>query len=280
MRFKAMLAGLLVSMALVVSDALAVPFALAAVVTLALFLFLGDAFALVFGRELPSLRRRSGIESKSHVGPQRLRVGFMVRVRAFMFALGWLQSFTRPSLGPRLGFLPPISGGANRRILEELQIAQGIVPVDLQTGANDGDWVSLETYNRILCVLHTAVGTAGDDPTITMEEAQDAAGAGAQALNFTRIYVKQATPDLFAVAQWTEVVQAAASTYTDLVSAELSKIWCVEIRASDLDVDDGYTHIRMRVADVGGNAQLGAILYIASEPRYPAAPADMRGIIA
>lgn len=152
------------------------------------------------------------------------------------------------------------------RFCENNNISAGFVPVDLQTAANDGDWVSLKDYHHVSVVLFKAAGTAGDDPTLTMEQATSNAGAGAKALPFRNIYVKQGT--LTAVGVFTRVDQAAAATYTDLVSAEAQAIWVVEFDSDELDVDNAFNHIRGRVADVGGNAQLGCMLYILSEPRY------------
>ena len=73
---------------------------------------------------------------------------------------------------------------------------------------------------------------------------------------------------LTAVGQWTKVTQAAANTYTDLTSAELQAIWIVEFNGVDLDVAGGFDCLRARVADIGGNAQLGCLLYVLSEPRF------------
>ena len=153
------------------------------------------------------------------------------------------------------------------RLIDRLQISSGVLPVNLATAANDGDWVSLKKAERCLVVFFKAIGTAGDDPTLTMEQATAAAGTGAKALTFTRIYKKQGA-DLFAIGQFTEVTQAAAATYTNDTSAEEQAIWCVEIKGDDLDVNSGFCFIRARVADIGANAQLGCILYIHDGFRY------------
>lgn len=153
------------------------------------------------------------------------------------------------------------------RLIESTQIVSGFLPVDMQTAANDGDWVSLKDYNHLTVVLFKAVGTAGDDPTLTLEQATAVAGTGAKALTFNTIYTKQGT--LTAVEAFTKVSQTAAATYTDATSAEVAAIWVVEIDAQDLDVNNSFDCVRARVADVGaGGAQLGCLLYILSEPRY------------
>jgi hypothetical protein len=166
-------------------------------------------------------------------------------------------------------------------ILEKSQIVGAFRPVDLQTAANDGDWVSLANYKRCAIVFWSAVGTAGDDPTLTLQQASDVAGTGAKDLTVvTTVYTKQAATDLTGTGQWTKVTQAAATNYTNATSAEEEAIWVVDIDADLLDVDNGFDCLRARVADVGGNAQLGACLYILHEPRYPDAPENMLSAIA
>lgn len=145
------------------------------------------------------------------------------------------------------------------------------VPVDMQTGANDGDWVSLGNYRRLEIILFGAVGTAGDDPTIALQQATAADGTGAKDLDFTVINEKVGT--LSSTTAWTRQTQTAAASYVNTASAEVQKIIVVEIDAAMLDADNGFTFVRGRVADVGANAQLGCMLYRLSEPRYPQAAA-------
>ena len=161
--------------------------------------------------------------------------------------------------------------------VQNSQIVSGFVPVDMQAGANTGDWVSVENFNHLSIVFFKAAGTAGDDPTITVSQATDAAGTSSKALNFTRIYTKQGT--LSSVANFTLTTQSAANTFTDATSAEVQAIWVIEFDADDLDVASGFTHVQASVADVGSNAQVGACLYLATEPRYAAAVADATSAI-
>jgi len=156
------------------------------------------------------------------------------------------------------------------RLVEDSQIVSGFLPVDLQTAANTGDWVSLKLYNHLAVVFFKNAGTAGDDPTITIEQATAVAGTGNKALTFTTIHTKQDTV-LTAVGTFTEVTQAAANTYTDATSAEDAAIWVIEFDGADLDSAAGFDCVQASVADVGGNAQVGALLYILSEPRYAGA---------
>ncbi|RWQ16099.1 hypothetical protein [Mesorhizobium sp.] len=157
----------------------------------------------------------------------------------------------------------------NQHILEKLQIAAGFVPVSMATAPTE-DWVSLKNFGRMAIVFFKAAGTAGDDPTLTLEQATAVAGTGAKALNFTRIDVKQGA-DLFAIGEFTTIAQAA-NTYTEATSAEAQAIWVLDVKAEDLDVDGGFDCIRASISDIGTNAQLGCLLYLGHEPRYAKAP--------
>lgn len=148
---------------------------------------------------------------------------------------------------------------------EQVQIVGGFIPVDMSAAANSGDYVSLKGYERVTVLFYKAVGTAGDDPTITLQEATAVAGTGVQDLaKISKVYVKQGT--LTSVGTFTVTTQAAAATYTDATSAEVAAIWAFDVKAEDLS--EGFDCIRCTVADVGTNAQLGCMLYLLWPPRY------------
>lgn len=155
-----------------------------------------------------------------------------------------------------------------------IDLVEGVPAVDLQDGANNGDWISLKNNQRVAVVFVSGLGTGGDDPTLTIQQAQDNGGTGSKALNFTEILTKQAATDLSSTGQWTRVTQSASNTYTDTDAAEQSLIWVVEFEAADLDVDNGFDHLRATVADIGSNAQPGYIFYI-PVPLYGRAPEDV-----
>ena len=157
-----------------------------------------------------------------------------------------------------------------RRFLEGNQIIAAFVPVDMSGAANNGDWVQLSKYRRLVAVLFKKAGTAGDDPVFTLKQASDNAGTGAKALNFTTLFAKVGTQA--STAQFTKVTQAAANTYTDATSAEAEAIIAVEVQAADLDVENGFGWVQLSVPDVGANAQLGCGFYLLLEPTYEVEP--------
>jgi hypothetical protein len=151
--------------------------------------------------------------------------------------------------------------GLNNLFVEEAQIVMAIVPVDSQAGANTGDYVSLKNFERCTIVLIKAAGVAGDDPVITVTQAQDVSGTGVKALQITRVDSKVGVQTGIGV--FTKNTQAAADTYTDLVSAEAQGIFCVEFKAEDLDVNNGFDCLKVAIPDTGaGGAQLLTAIYI------------------
>lgn len=157
----------------------------------------------------------------------------------------------------------------SEKFFQTANIVAAFVPVDMQAAANNGDWVSMKPYGRCVAVLFKAAGTAGEDPVFTLKQATDASGTGAKALNFTTIYSKVGTQT--GIANFTRTTQAAANTYTDTVSAEAQAIIGVEIDGSDLDVDNGFTHVQLSIPDTGTNAQLGCGFYLMLDPRHEGA---------
>ena len=147
-------------------------------------------------------------------------------------------------------------------------IVAGIIPVDLTTAANPGDWVSMAKHKRLTVVVFTAIGTAGQDPVITINEATNNAEGGTQVLAcLTDVWEKIGATAIGAITNWTRTTQAAGSTYTNAAgAAEGEYLLVFDIFADQLS--DGYDYIAVDVADVGANAQLGCMLYILSEPRY------------
>lgn len=147
----------------------------------------------------------------------------------------------------------------NHEFLEVADIIPAFVPVDMQTGANNGQWISMREISRLVCVLYKAAGTAGDNPVITIQQATSNSGANAKALTFTRARTKIGA--IASTPQWTIVTQAAANTFTP-TSAASPAVIVVEIQATDLDINNGFTFVQLSIPHTGSNPQLGAGFYI------------------
>lgn len=164
----------------------------------------------------------------------------------------------------------------NSLFREQHQIVLAAVPSDTAAAALNGDWVSLKNFNHVTILFAHGIGSGSEDPVLTIQQASKVDGTGAKALNFTKYGKKSHATDITTVGQFTETSQAAGNTLTGEGNAQ--ELFAVEFDAADLDVDGGFDCIRATVADVGVTAQLAAIVYILSEPRYsgnpPSAMAD------
>jgi hypothetical protein len=153
----------------------------------------------------------------------------------------------------------------NLHFLDKVDIVSGIVPINLGS-ARSSDVITLKNYGRCAIVFHKAAGSASEDPTLTVLQAVSITPSSAKALTFTTIYRKQGT--LTSVGTWTKTTQSAAATYTNTTLSEEECVFVIEIKAEDLDVDNGFDCLRVTIADAGSVNQIGALLYILHEPRY------------
>lgn len=171
----------------------------------------------------------------------------------------------------------------NRHITEMGQFVPGIVPVALNTNPGAvSDYVSMKGYGRCAIVFFKGVGTAGDDPTLTLSQATAVAGTSAKALNITRVDKKQAATNLLSTGTFTTSTSASpatndtfsTNTWTNSELAEQAAMVVIDVKAEDLDIDGGFDCIICNVGDVGTNAQLGCLFYFLYEPRTVKATMD------
>jgi hypothetical protein len=148
------------------------------------------------------------------------------------------------------------------------QYSPAFTPADASAANVVGPWFSLKNFNHIEFILNKAAGASGEPPTYTFEQAQDAAGTGAKALNFPQYSIKNAA-DLSAVtAGYTNVaVSPVANTITP-AAGNTQNLLVVEFDAQNLDVANGFSFARVRIPDVGATAQLVSGIVRQSESRY------------
>lgn len=149
-------------------------------------------------------------------------------------------------------------------------------PLDLQT-ARDGDYISLKNAGGVDVLIYKGAGTDGDDPSISFQQAQAVAGTGAKDLaTIAEYWEKEAATDLTGTGTWTRVTQTASATVAPGdPSAQYAAMYLFSIDADELDVDNGFDCIRVRIADTGTNAQLGTAVYILRDLRTQATPANL-----
>ena len=146
----------------------------------------------------------------------------------------------------------------NALLAEQANIV-AFAPIDLAAASGLATpWLSLKNYARATIVLIKGAGNAVEDPALTFLQATDIAGAGSKALaTVTRIDKKQHATTLETQGTWTQVAQAAAGAFVG--DGELQAIYAIDVKAEDLDQDNGFDCFRVTIADVGTTAQLGCL---------------------
>lgn len=184
-------------------------------------------------------------------------------------------------------------------LIDRMDIVSMFVPVDTQApGGPPTDpsvWVDMSQYKAVIFVFHKGKGIAGDDPVFVLEQAKTNAGGSKKNLNYARFRKKQAVGGaaVNAVAAATEMIctgvegsatftartdtnnqpSARGQSAVDALSAENEMVMWTIVRATDLDVQNGFTHARFSIADTGaGGAQLGSGLAICVGARFAQFP--------
>lgn len=158
----------------------------------------------------------------------------------------------------------------------------GLVPTLLNAAANNANWANLRDVNKFLCALiATNRGTDGDDIVVTLEQATDNAGTGAKALSIERVAYKVGDPgissDVFTVDETITNEAPVASLDTDgYDAAQNDFLLLLRIRPQDLDMDNGFSHVRVSIAQTTA-AQIGTVLYVPEG--YAHSGAEVVGVV-
>jgi hypothetical protein len=159
---------------------------------------------------------------------------------------------------------------------EDYDISIGVAPSDLSVAASTGKRVYMGGVASADVVLIKAAGTAGDDPAVTLVASTAASGGtSANLAVVSSYYLKDATA-LAGTETWAKETQAAGAVVTDPggagTSAEHQQIAVIHVRAEDMPA--GKPYLSLNIADVGANAQIGAVLYI-THPTIREAPESL-----
>jgi len=73
------------------------------------------------------------------------------------------------------------------RLVQQQHVVPAVWPVDLNTGANAGDYVSMKNYKHLTVII--TINTAGGTAVVTMVQAKDVAATGAKALTFAEYWM-------------------------------------------------------------------------------------------
>lgn len=154
-------------------------------------------------------------------------------------------------------------------LLEKMNGANGLVPVDLNTGANTGLRISMKGNKRITFLVNMGASTAAVTD-FTLQQHNAATAGTSKALSVANPYFKKTS----AVTVWTKVVpSAAASNFVPTDFASLAGQIAFEVLAEDLDVEGDFAWASLDIADSTA-AKIGSVVAIVepkSKPGYAVA---------
>ena len=140
------------------------------------------------------------------------------------------------------------------------KIISSNVPVDIANNAVTGDYVSMKGYGNLAVIIH--FGAVGTGVAITMKQATDVGNSlsDEKALAYSKIYANVGlTTDTL-----TETT-VTANTYT--FGNDPNQLYVIEVRAEDLDINNGFDCARVNIASGSGTTVCG-ILYVLYNNRY------------
>lgn len=146
------------------------------------------------------------------------------------------------------------------RIVENMAIEVGAVPIDTTGAAVTGDYVSLRDYGKLVITICQGAW-AGGTPAVTLKQATDVAGTSEKALSFSWRWTKVALTG-------TTFTKTAVSSDTFNLPAVANTINVIEVDATDLDVANGFDCVRLAIASPGANADLVCVHYLLAAPRF------------
>lgn len=137
--------------------------------------------------------------------------------------------------------------------IEQCGVEVAIVPKDITGAAQVGDYISLKNYSGVLIVL-TQGAWAGGTPAVTLHQSTDVAATGEKALSFVKRWTKVGLTG-------TVWVETAVTSDTFNLAATANTMNAIWVRADELDVDNGFDCVTVKVASPGANADLLSAVY-------------------
>jgi len=126
------------------------------------------------------------------------------------------------------------------------------------------DYVSLKNANRLTVIILVKNATTVTGSAITLKQATAVAGTGEKALAFDTVYqsIDTAASDT--------LVKTAVTSNTFTTNATNSKnlMYIIEVKASDLDIANGFDCVRAGTADA--TAATVTVLYYLQSAHIPA----------
>lgn len=131
---------------------------------------------------------------------------------------------------------------SNAMLIEQAKIVSGFGPAGASTSTSD--FVSLKGYDRCCVIISTLNGSTVTGSAVTLNQAQDVANTGGKAMGFSYQY---ANVDTSVNDTYTETA-VTSNTFTTNTTNSKSLINIIEVKATDLDVANGFDCFAVKLA--------------------------------
>jgi hypothetical protein len=131
----------------------------------------------------------------------------------------------------------------------------------------ESDYISLKGYGGVSIILMLDVSSATDDGAVTLTQATNVSAGSAKSLPFDWQYANLDTETSDALTK-----TAVTSNTFNAGGVTKSCLYVIEIKAEQLDVDNGFDCLKVSLATVTNG--YSAILFLLHTPRFIAQDAD------
>lgn len=149
----------------------------------------------------------------------------------------------------------------NALLTEQVKIVEGLLGVTPSTSTPD--YVSLKNYERCAILILVKNATTVTGSAITVKQATSVGAGGEKALSFSKAYRNVDTGAADALSEFT----VTSDTFTTQAVNSKNAMYVIEVKAEDLDVNNGFDCIRAGTGDA--TATTITVLYLLFGAKFP-----------
>lgn len=149
----------------------------------------------------------------------------------------------------------------NALLSEQVKFVTGFDPAVPSTSTPD--YVSLKNFERICIIILAKNATTVTGSAITLKQATSVAAGSEKALAFTKMLSNVDTGAADVLAEQT----VSNNTFTMQAVNNKNAMYVIEVKAEDLDVNNGFDCIRAGIGDA--TAQTVTVLYALFGAKFP-----------
>lgn len=149
----------------------------------------------------------------------------------------------------------------NALLSEQVKFVEGLLGV--VPSSSVPDYVSLKNYERVAVIILQKNATTVTGSAITLKQATAVAGTSEKALSFSKAYRNVDTGAGDALSEFT----VSSDTFTTQAVNSKNAMYVIEVKAEDLDVNNGFDCIRAGTGDA--TAATITVLYALFGAKFP-----------